>query len=228
MSTYQPRAPLELQQRIREWHERAYAAMRSRGTVEMECVGITLTVPTEVFAPVEPFLLANAVANEVRPGERVLDVGTGSGINAVVAAKTSARVLAVDRNPYAVECARLNVARNGATARVTVLQSDLFELVEGRFDLIVFDPPFRWFKPRNVIETAISDENYESLTRFMKTVRSYLTNRGRVLLHFGTSADVAYLDELMDTERFSKEEVSRYDLAGQWAVSYSVFRVVPQ
>ena len=110
----------------------------------------------------------------------------------------------------------------------TVLQSDLFELVDGRFDLIVFDPPFRWFRPRDAIETAISDENYESLTRFMKTVRSYLTSRGRVLLHFGTSADLDYLEELIETERLSKEEVSRCDLEGQWAVSYSVLRIVPQ
>jgi len=114
MSAYQPRASLEEQQRIREWHERAYAALRARSAVDLECVGIKLCVPTEVFAPVEPFLLASAVANEVRPGERVLDVGTGSGINAIVAARTSARVLAVDRNPSAVECARLNVDRNGA------------------------------------------------------------------------------------------------------------------
>ena len=89
--------------------------MRSRGTVEVEWGGIKLTVPKEVFAPVEPYLLANAVANEVRPGECVLDVGTGSGINAIVAAKTSVPVIAVDRNPFAIECARLNVERDGAS-----------------------------------------------------------------------------------------------------------------
>jgi release factor glutamine methyltransferase len=85
--------------------------MRSRDALELDCVGTTSVVPRDVFAPVEPFLLANAVAAETLSKDRVLDVGTGSGINAIVGAARSADVVAVDNNPHAVECARLNARR---------------------------------------------------------------------------------------------------------------------
>jgi release factor glutamine methyltransferase len=199
--------------------------MRHRGTVEMNCLGLALTIPPEVFAPAAPFLLAAAVAHEVRPSDRVLDVGTGSGINALVAARVSTDVVAVDCNVLAVQCAQLNANRNGVSERVTALESDLFGSVNGAFDLIVFDPPFRWYKPRDPVETAIADENYESLTRFMRAVRGYLTDAGRVLIHFGTSGDLPYLDELITSEGFSREIVARHDLAEEPVVSYFVFRL---
>ena len=158
-------------------------------------------------------------------GDRVLDVGTGSGINAIVASRRSTAVVAVDNNPLAVECAGLNARRNGVADRIAGLESHLFRAVDGRFDLIVFDPPFRWFQPRDLIEAAITDENYESLTRFISDVRDYLRDDGRVLIHFGTSADLAYLHELIDEEEFSKTVVAEWKIAGEWPVSYFVFRL---
>jgi release factor glutamine methyltransferase len=52
-------------------------------------------------------------------------------------------VVTVDLNPSAVEAAKANAARNGVADRVVVRRSGVFESVDGRFDLIVFDPPFR-------------------------------------------------------------------------------------
>ncbi len=57
----------------------------------------------------------------IHPGDRVLDVGTGSGILAIAAAKLGAsRVLALDVSPVAVEAARANAAANGVADRVEV------------------------------------------------------------------------------------------------------------
>lgn len=49
--------------------------MRTRATLEIDCVGLRLTVPQDVFAPSEPFLLANAITAEVQARDRVLDMG---------------------------------------------------------------------------------------------------------------------------------------------------------
>ena len=62
-----------------------------------------------------------------RPFRRVVDMGTGSGILAIAAAKaTQARVLAVDIDPVAVEVAAKNAAENGVADRVTTIAGDGF------------------------------------------------------------------------------------------------------
>lgn len=74
----------------------------------------------------------------IRGGEMVCDVGTGSGILAITAARLGARrVLAVDLDQLAVRTARENVARNGVGSVVQVIQGDLLEMVFGRADLVV-------------------------------------------------------------------------------------------
>jgi release factor glutamine methyltransferase len=82
------------------------------------------------------------VLDAVRADDHVLDVGTGSGANAPLSARTSNCVIGVDINPHAVAAARTNVDRNAMADRTTFVESDLFAAVTGTFDLIVFDPPF--------------------------------------------------------------------------------------
>jgi release factor glutamine methyltransferase len=85
-------------------------------------------------------LLGEAVLAEVSPGDRVLDMGTGSGVNALLAASRGASVRAVDINPEAVAAAQRNADRNGLGDRIEVRRSDVFSAVDGAYDLIVFDP----------------------------------------------------------------------------------------
>ena len=163
---------------------------------------------------------------EAREGDRVLDMGTGSGVNAILAATRGADVLAVDTNPRAVDAARLNVTSNGVEDRVEVRHSDVFSEVDGTFDLIVFDPPFRWFRPRDLLESAISDENYQAMTRFVRQARLHLSAHGRMLIFFGTSGDLGYLKNLMREEGFSADVVAHDDLVRDgWKVEYFTFLV---
>jgi ribosomal protein L11 methyltransferase len=81
-------------------------------------------------------LLAQLVARLI-PGSAVFDVGTGSGILAVAAARLGAgRVVAVDIDADAVEVARANAANNGVADRIDV-STDPAERVRGPFDLVV-------------------------------------------------------------------------------------------
>jgi release factor glutamine methyltransferase len=78
----------------------------------------------------------------VRAGDRVLEIGTGIGLAAVLAARAGARVVATDVVDAAVRCARANAVVNGVADRVEVLLGDGFAPVRGRvFDLICTSPP---------------------------------------------------------------------------------------
>ena len=77
-----------------------------------------------------------------RPGARVLDLGCGQGLLAVLAAEQGGQVIAADLNPRAVAFAAFNAALNGLD-NVTCLHGDLFAPVAGtQFDLILANPPF--------------------------------------------------------------------------------------
>ena len=77
-----------------------------------------------------------------RSADQVLDLGTGCGIHALLAAAHSDRVTASDINPRALRLARFN-ARLNAVANVECLEGRFFEPVPGRrFDLVITNPPF--------------------------------------------------------------------------------------
>ncbi len=76
-----------------------------------------------------------------RPVERALDVGTGSGVQAMLAARHAGHVVATDVNPRALELARIGSGLNELP--LDLRQGSLFDPVGGeRFDLIVANPPF--------------------------------------------------------------------------------------
>jgi release factor glutamine methyltransferase len=220
---YEPRMPEERVRRLRAWHEDAYERDRREETLTVSAHGLTFVVPPDVYPP-NPHGLAELVRAEVRDTDRVLDLGTGSGVNAIVAAATAREVVAVDVSAPAAGCARANAERNGV--RLDVRVSDLFEAVDGRFDLIVFDPPYRWFRPRDLRERATADEGYATLTAFFEQVRDHLAPRGRVLLSFGTTGDIDYLHELIDGAGLAVEELRRVELVRDgFAVEYFAFRL---
>lgn len=82
-------------------------------------------------------LCLEALEDLVKPRARVLDLGTGSGILAIAAAKLGARsVMAVDNDPVAVKTARENVIANGVQEIVDVTRGSL-ENVAGHYDLVM-------------------------------------------------------------------------------------------
>jgi release factor glutamine methyltransferase len=153
-------------------------------------------VNDDVYEPAEDsFLFAENLG--VRAGESVLDLGTGSGILAVTAAKKAAHVLAVDLNPYAIRCARDNAKLNHLSERMDFLQSDLFSSFHTgvRFDLVLFNAPYL---PSEAGEEdtwigkswAGGADGRLVVDRFISEVPAYLKSGGRVLLMQSTLTGV--------------------------------------
>ena len=82
-------------------------------------------------------LCLEVLDERVKGGERVLDIGTGSGILAIAALKLGAAVAeGVDIDPVAVRTAGENAALNGVADKLTVLVGDLSDKASGKYDII--------------------------------------------------------------------------------------------
>lgn len=152
-------------------------------------LGTPLLVTPSVFNPLLPrtgAFLASRLDAQVVPGDaEVLDMGTGSGVCAIFAARHARRVVAVDLNVEAVRCARLNVMLNHLEHGIEVRPGDLFAPVAGeRFDLILFNPPFLRGTPRDDRDRAWRSEDVAE--RFAAGARAHLKPAGTALVVLST------------------------------------------
>ena len=99
---------------------------------------IDIAEDPEVYPPSDDSILL-IESLDVVPGEKVLEVGCGSGVVSIHCAKNGCDVTAVDVNPRAVELARRNAGANGAD--IPVCESDVYGNVDDVFDTIVFNLP---------------------------------------------------------------------------------------
>ena len=136
------------------------------------------------------FFASQITPASVEPGSMVLDMGTGSGVCAIAAAKLARRVCAIDINPVAVRCARINSLLNSMEDRIEVLQGDLFAPVQGRrFDVVLFNPPFILGAPRSDADRAW--RSIDVAERFATGLTQHLTPRGYALVVRSTFGDGA-------------------------------------
>jgi len=130
-------------------------------------------------------------------GRSVLDLGTGSGVCALSAARLTGSVVAIDISRAAVRCARINALANQLEHRVDVRHGDLFEPVANeRFDLVLFNPPFQLGTPRDERDAAW--RSVDVAVRFAQGLDAHLTPGGSALLLLSTfgNACVQFIDEL--------------------------------
>ena len=141
-------------------------------------------VMEDVYRPGEDsYLLARHVRRLVH-GE-VLDMGTGSGIQAVEAALKPevSRVVAVDVSPAAVEAAKRRAESGGVEEKIEFIRSDLFENVEGVFDWIVFNPPYLPSEgDADEASWAGGETGAETVRRFLQGAHNHLKKRGSILM----------------------------------------------
>jgi len=227
-----PHMTAEQAERISAWHERAYAAARAEAGVDGQTfshLGLTLRVPPDV-QPITgtSSMLGEAILAETGVADRVLDMGCGSGVNGLLAATRTPHVVAVDISPHAVAATLDNATRNGAAGRIDVRQSDVFGAIGAAevFDLIIFDPPYRWFAARDWLERASTDPDYHALQAFFAGASDHLAPGGRMLISFGSSGDIDYLHALMDSTGFDREVLAQDGMVRDaHRVDYFVYRV---
>ena len=171
-----------------------------------QVAGLTLLVLPSVFNPrllrTGAYFAERLDAALVPDGCEVLDMGTGSGVCALMAARRARRVVAVDINPAAVRCARLNSLLNRLDGRVEVRGGDLFTAVAGeRFDRVLFNPPFKPGAPRDDRDRAWRAGDVAE--RFAAGLRAHLRPGGSALLLLSSYGDAAPFLLALEREGFA-------------------------
>ncbi|MBO7222257.1 MAG: peptide chain release factor N(5)-glutamine methyltransferase [Clostridia bacterium] len=163
-----------------------------------EFYGIRLAVNNNVLIPrPETELLAEKAINLAKENdyENCLDICTGSGAIAIaIALNTSLDVMASDISAPALEVAKANAISAGA--KIEFVESDLFDKVCGKFDLITANPPYipsadidtldkkvKDFEPRLALDGGV--DGLDIYKRIADTLDNYLSDNGTMLLEFG-------------------------------------------
>lgn len=168
-----------------------------------------------VYEPREDsLLLARVLTDQDLDGKTVLDVGTGSGIQAYIAAKHGADVTAIDVNPAALATAEQNLSSHGLDA--TFLSSDLFAAVSQRFNVIVFNPPYvpggEELGTDEEQSWAGGEQGRDEIDRFLASFDEHLVPGGTVFLLQSSLNDIdttlaAFRDTRCDAEVTASEKI---------------------
>lgn len=150
--------------------------------------------------------------------QSVLDLWTGSWILALYMHRLGIpNIVATDNMPQAVENAQINADMNHAT-NMKIIQSDLFQNLVGKFDLVLFNAPATHPLRRNVPEKLqplwSTEENIR--LRFLQNLWNYLNPKGKALLMFSIFEDYNPIPaELLSKYNFSYKtlKTSKWELS---------------
>ncbi|HEX3722152.1 MAG TPA: methyltransferase domain-containing protein, partial [Nitrolancea sp.] len=207
----------------RPWKQR-----RQRRTVLERVSGYPIVVLPQVFNPrllrSGEFFAAKLDVELAGSGGSVLDLGTGSGVCAVVSARWACEVVAVDINPEAVRCARVNVMLNRVEDRVEVRQGDLFASVaDERFDLVLFNPPYYRGTPRDLIDHAW--RSTDVVSRFATELSAHLKSGGSALVILSTDGETDQFLATFGAHGLTVEPVARQDLINE---VFTIYRLTDE
>ena len=190
--------------------------------------GVPLIVLPQVFNPVlfrSGEFLAHSVESSPLLNQDdyqtrlVLDLGCGSGIGAVFSALRGARVVAVDINPEAIRCVRLNAILNHVDDRIEPRFGDLFEPVKNElFDLVLFNPPFYRGQPKDNLDLAWRGEDL--FERFATSLGSHLTSKGAALIVLSTDGEGQCLLNALEASGFVIMQVAQRDYGNEVITVY--------
>jgi release factor glutamine methyltransferase len=185
--------------------------------------GLPIVVLPDVFNPAllrsGEFLVQQLGA--ILTGSRVLDLGSGSGAAGVAAARGGCAVTAVDINPAAVRCTRINALLHDVA--LDIRHGDLFAPVRGeRFDVVLFNPPYYRGVPRDPLDHAWRSPDL--IERFSLELADHLTPRGYALLVLSSDGEQAAFLQAVVHRQLTYQPVAERDFLNE---QMTVYRIEP-
>ena len=237
----QPVAP-EAEEKYLNWiRQRAEHIPLQQLTGEQGFMGLTFSVNEHVLIPRQDTeILVEEVLKELHDGMRVLDMCTGSGciLLSLLHYSNDCEGLGVDLSAEALEVAGRNVLKVLTPEKAEhahFLQSDLFEKVEGKFEIIVSNPPYiasaevekllpevRDHEPRMALDGT--EDGLYFYRRIIEEAGKHLVSSGMLFFEIGYDQGQA-VSELMRTEGYCDVQVVQ-DYAGLDRVVFGTYVTV--
>jgi release factor glutamine methyltransferase len=175
-----------------------------------------LKIYPSVYKPLEDSRILGRAVEKYSFG-KMLDLGCGSGIQGIIAAKMGCDVTFADLNPHAVECASENAKINGIKGKFIV--SSVFSNIKGKFNTISFDPPYLKSKP---IITGRTNPSTDGGARGREVIDIFLDSYKKHVMkdHTVIMVESYWNDFKRDIKRLDAKVVERlhYPLLGDFVV----------
>jgi release factor glutamine methyltransferase len=199
-----------------------------RSTRSVRAAGFRLDIYPSVFHP-KLFLTSEFFARFLSTidleGKRVADVGTGSGILALAAARAGATVVALDINPRAVNAAADNSRTNGLGDRVTAVRSDLMAVLAPgfQFDVIISNPPFFSGEPRDIADRAwVAGPGYRDIMSLFEQAHQRLKPSGTMYVLLSSDSDLHFLGQLIAKAGFRARIATAFSIVIESMIIYEL------
>lgn len=187
------------------------------------CLGKDFIVYPNVYYPSDE--TANLVENwRIEPGDTVLDIGTGSGVIAILAAtQGAAHVRATDHCPDSIRSASANVARHKLEDVIMVKQSDMFADVpkDEHYDVIVANLPFTDQVATDIVEKTTYDEGFVNLKKYYEGIDNHLKPNGRAYVTRGNFGGLSEVFELADQYNLTIRKIGELHLPDDPRIDYA-------
>ncbi|MEK6844541.1 MAG: HemK2/MTQ2 family protein methyltransferase [Nanoarchaeota archaeon] len=159
-----------------------------------------------IYRPREDSHLIEKEVKKYANGKKVLDVGSGSGIQAKAALESGAKsVLCVDIDYDAVNLLK----KKGLDA----IQSDLFKKVKGKFDLIIFNPPYLPYAKEeddnSSLHTSGGKTGDEIIVKFLNNVKKYLNENGKILLVVSSLTPISRILNILKNKKLHRKIIAQ-------------------
>ena len=132
-----------------------------------------------VYPPSEDTFL---VLDNIVPGHTVLEIGCGSGIISVYCATMGSTVTCCDVSEAALACTEKNAIRNHVS--LNLINSNLFQRITGKFDTIIFNPPYLPTEDRieNSEQWDGGTTGFDIISPFLNDAAAHLEDGGTIYL----------------------------------------------
>lgn len=172
-----------------------------------------------IYQPAEDSYLLQKYVRRYALG-RVLDMGTGSGLQALTAMTNpnTQFILAVDIDEEAIQALQEKIKQE-RLRKIQVQQSDLFSTVSGQFNLIIFNPPYlpqdKGAGGKKIEDKTIygGKKGWELSQKFLEQVAKHLYPDGKILLLFSSLTDKDKIDEIIEKNMFTSQELDSQKLS---------------